>query len=278
MSRNHLPTPPYEGSEPYLYFAFAKTDSDRAWKYMRPLLERGCRIWYCLGNAGSSDELVHRQNRASGASLTLVLLTDAIVGDQDTKTFVLVNQKQGGPILCLDTDGTDRRLSMSLREEIPVLSLRGLRGSNAFENAVVHSEGFSQELLGNPVRTRSNLTGRIAAAFLILAVLFTAGVLSARYWIPPEPAEQTELPSDSIVFADPVLLASVRDAVGGGLITEESISGIRVLRLNQLPSSWEELDLIPNLETLEISQSAIDRSSALPPDHYLIVLTGGDFS
>lgn len=276
MNRNYLPVPPYEGEEPYLFFAFAKRDTDKAWKYMRPLLERGCRIWYCLDNAGSSVELLRRQNRASEASLTLVLLTDAIVSDQDSKTFVLVNQKQNRPILCLDTDGADRRLSMSLREEVPVLSLRTLKEPNAYENAVIHSEGFSQDLLGDPVHTRSNLTGRVAAAFLILALLFGAGILSARHWIRPEPAEQAELPSDSVLFEDPVLVASIRAALGGGLITEESLSEIHVLRLDELPSSWDELDLLSNLETLEINQSAIEPSSSLPFDRFQIVLIGGE--
>jgi hypothetical protein len=165
---------------------------------------------------------------------------------------------------------------MSLREEVPVLSLRTLKEPNAYENAVIHSEGFSQDLLGDPVHTRSNLTGRVAAAFLILALLFGAGILSARHWIRPEPAEQAELPSDSVLFEDPVLVASIRAALGGGLITEESLSEIHVLRLDELPSSWGELDLLSNLETLEINQSAIEPSSSLPFDRFQIVLIGGE--
>lgn len=62
--------PPYEGSEPYLYFAFAEADSAKAWQIMRILLERGCRVWYGSGPSGNADELLRRQERAEGADLT----------------------------------------------------------------------------------------------------------------------------------------------------------------------------------------------------------------
>ena len=84
------------------------------------------------------------------------------------------------------------------------------------------------------------------------------------------------MPADSILIEDPVLLASIRASLGGGLITEESLSEIHVLRLDELPSSWNELDLLSNLETLEINQSAIDSSSSLPFDRFQIVLIGGE--
>ena len=68
--------PPYEGDAPYLYFAFAEEDSKRVWKILRPLLSRGCRVWYCYGPAGSAEELLHRQERCEKAALTVVYLTD----------------------------------------------------------------------------------------------------------------------------------------------------------------------------------------------------------
>ena len=53
--------PPYEGNEPYLFFAFAEQDSGKVWKQMRPLLARGCRIWYSSGPAGSASEVLRRR-------------------------------------------------------------------------------------------------------------------------------------------------------------------------------------------------------------------------
>ena len=112
--------PPYEGEEPYLYFAFADADARRVWPVLRLLLERGCRVWYSTGSAGSAEEVLYRQVRSGGAQLTLLYLTDAVCADGDTKSNLLVNQKQDRPILCLDPDGADRRLAMGLREDIPI--------------------------------------------------------------------------------------------------------------------------------------------------------------
>ena len=69
--------PPYEGEEPYLYFAFADADARRVWPVLRLLLERGCRVWYSTGSAGSAEEVLYRQVRSGGAQLTLLYLTDA---------------------------------------------------------------------------------------------------------------------------------------------------------------------------------------------------------
>ena len=66
--------PPYEGGEPYLYLAFSEADAGKVWEVMRLLLERGCRVWYCMGPASSPDEVLRRQNRYKGAALTLVIL------------------------------------------------------------------------------------------------------------------------------------------------------------------------------------------------------------
>ena len=90
MKASKPPVPPYEGEEPYLYFAFAEADSRKVRRIFRALLERGCRVWYCLGPAGSSDELLRRQRRAEGAELTLVYLSDAVCADRDTNGFVMV--------------------------------------------------------------------------------------------------------------------------------------------------------------------------------------------
>ena len=66
----------------------------------------------------------------------------------------------------------------------------------------------------------------------------------------------------------------MRKAVGGS-ITQERLSGVYSLRLEELPSSWDELSLLPALERLEIPQQVLLGNEALPDGAYVIVLSGG---
>ena len=264
--------PPYEGSEPYLYFAFAEADSAKAWQIMRILLERGCRVWYGSGPSGNADELLRRQERAEDANLTLLYLTDAACADKDTKSNILVNQKNGKHILCLDPDGADRRLSMGLYETVPHLPLYRLKSRKEIENAVIRAEGFSQEILGEPVRVEgSGSLGKLTALFCVLAVLLAlASFIGVRYlrWFQPE------VP-DEVPFTDPVILSAVRNAARGGAITEELVSEITVLRLSGMPESWEELEKLPALTTVTLPQQALLEEGTLPDGDITVELTGG---
>ena len=66
MKNWHKYFPPYEGEEPYLYVAFAAADEKKVWKILRPLLERGCRVWYRFGPAGGADNLLHDATDGAG--------------------------------------------------------------------------------------------------------------------------------------------------------------------------------------------------------------------
>ncbi|MBP3217140.1 MAG: hypothetical protein J6M46_02085 [Lachnospiraceae bacterium] len=262
---------PYEGEEPYLYLAFAEEDSRKVWAILRPLLERGCRVWYCVGSSANADDFLDRQRRAAGAALTLLYLTDAACTDLDTKTNVLVNQEAGRPVLCLDPDGKDRRLFMGLREEIPHLSLSHLTGSAEVENAILHGVGFSQELIGDPVKIReSTVMQKTAWLFCALAavmvILFMIGARNRREAPPPQ---------DEISFSDPVLQTAVRQALGERPMTQEILSGITSLRFEEVPESWEEISELPSLERIEISQQALLQGGPLPDSDYVIILIGG---
>lgn len=264
--------PPYEGDAPYLYFAFAGEDCRRVWKLLRPLLARGCRVWYCVGSAGSAEELLRRQERAAGAALTVVYLTDALCADKDAKSFVLVNQKFGRPILCLDPDEKDRRLAMNLRETIPHVPLYRLSEKER-ESAVLHAEGFSQDMLGEPIRLENDgVTKKLTLTFCALAVLLSAVSFAGfRFlgWFSPAARDELEI-------RDPVIRSAVRQAVGGGAITEEGVSELTFLRFGELPESWEELRLLPRLQRLELPQLSLLDGGALPDGDYVIVLSGGD--
>ena len=77
-------------------------------------------------------------------------------------------------------------------------------------------------------------------------------------------------------ISDPVIRAAVRQAVGGGAITEEGVSELTFLRFRELPESWEELELLPALERIELPQNTLLDGAALPEGNYVIALSGGD--
>ncbi len=262
--------PPYEGEQPYLYFAFAGEDSRRVLDLLRPLLARGCRVWYCCGPAGSAEELLHRQERCEKAALTVVYLTDAACADRDTKSVVLVNQKFNRPILCLDPDEKDRRLSMNLRETVPHVPLYRLSGEER-ESSILHAEGFSRDMIGEPINIESDgIMKKLTLLFCTLALLLAAAFAGFRLfgWFSPVSADEP-------AFADPVMREAVREAAGG-VITESLVSDITFLRFTELPESWEELDKLPALERIELPQQALLEGGALPDGGYVIELSGGD--
>ncbi len=261
--------PPYEGAQPYLYFAFAQADSGKVWNLLRSLVERGCRVWYEYGPSGSAEELLRRQERSSGSALTVLYLSDAACEDKDTKSSVLVNQKNGVPIVCLDPDRRDRCLSMGLKDYIPHIPLYELVDSAEVENAILHADGFSQEMLGEPVRIRGGRTVTLVSALLLILTLLLAGIgfVGFRYlhWF-------KTVPKDEVAFCDPVIESAIRDAARGGNITEELVSGIRYLRLGDIPNSWEDLSLLPSLERIVVPQTAVAEGGSLPEGGYVIEL------
>ena len=265
--------PPYEGDQPYLYLAFAEEDSGRVWKLLQPLLARGCRVWYCVGPAGSAEELLYRQERCEKAGLTVVYLTDALCVDRDSKSAVLVNQKYNRPILCLDPDEKDRRLDMNLRETVPHVSLYQLP-SEEWEGAVLHAEGFSQDMLGEPIRigddskTIKKLTLTFCALALLLAVVSFAG-FRVFGWFSPAARDEVDI-------RDPAIRFAVRQAVGGGAITEERANEVSFLRFRELPESWEELELLPHLQRIELPQLSLLDGGELPDGDWIVELSGGD--
>ena len=269
--------PPYTGDEPYLYFAFAEADSAKVWNIMRPLLARGCRIWYMCGNAGTGEAMLARQACAGGAALTLLYLTDAACADADTKSFVLVNQKFGHPIIALDPDGVDRRLKFGLRETTPHVPLYKYRTDEEKESAIIRAEGFSQDIIGTPVTvSNGSLIGNLSKAFLLVAVLL-AVISVIGFIVFPKPQQEAYEVPDEVTFTDPVILEAVREEADGGVITEDLVSGITILHLSDVPENRDELSMFPSLEMIELPQEAVMRTEDLP-DGYTIVLSRGDVS
>lgn len=259
--------PPYEGSEPYLYLAFAGEDARKVWPVMRVLLTRGCRVWYCTGSAGNSQELLHRQERAAGAAWTLLYLTDALMADKESKSRIMVNQKDQKPMTCLDTDGTNRYLAMDLRESTPSIPLYRCKKDAQLDEAMIRAEGYTQDIIGKPVKIKNNWLGKLTGTFLLLTLLLVGCCVLYSQLAPVH--------EDTVAFADPVIREAVRTAAGGGALSEERLQNIQSIQLTEIPASWSDLSLLPDLQQIEISQSAAIQAENLPLDAYRIVLYGG---
>ena len=256
--------PPYSGTEPYLYLAFEDEDAKKVWPVVKVLLRRGCRIWYCTGPAGSAQELLRRQEWASGAAWTLLFLTDALASDKESKSRIMTIQKDGKPITCLDPDGKNRYLAMDIRESTPSIPLYRCKNETELEDALIRAQGYTQDILGKPVTLKNPWLGKLTGIFLLLALLLAgAGFLYSR-----------QAPADTVTFSDPVIREAVRSAAGGGALSPESLAQIQSIRLTELPESWEDLSLLPGLQQIEISQE-VALAEDLPMDTYRIVLYGG---
>lgn len=267
MARFSEVFPPYTGDQPYLFFCFSDMDARRLRSLFRRLYERGCRIWYPVGHGGSVAERRQRDVRMCKAQLVILYQTGRARTDQTVKSAVLVCQEKSIPIISIDADDAESALSMGLDSHTVHIKAPGV---DAQETALLHADGFSQELIGLPQPIRQKRVYGIAAAILAAAVLLVgAAVLYRRFQ--PSPIEK---PGDTVFFSDPALTEAVHDVLGGEPITEESVQAITTLRLSELPEHTDELALLSNLSRIELNQAnAGDAASLL--ERYEIVLTGG---
>lgn len=255
--------PPYSGGEPYLYFAFADRDSSKVWKIMRILLERGIRVWYGSDTAESGEELKRNQYMAAGAEATLLFLSDEAVLNKNLKSLILANQNAKMPVVALNPDGKDRRLAMNLKETVTQIVLSDFSGRSELADAIIHTEGVTQSVIGEPVKVRRQWA--LPALMCLLSAALAA--LAVRY-------APRVVPQDTVSFSDPVIEAAVRNAAGE-LLTEETIAGVTELCFDELPGDWSGLELLPNLEIICLDQNAALLAESFP-EGYLITLSGGD--
>lgn len=256
---------PYTGTEPYIYFAFDEKDAGKVWPIMKVLLKRGIRVWYSREHGTESME--QRVERAMAAEITFLYLSRNTENAANLKSIILANQKAKRPIEIINPDGADRRLAMNLREATPELDLTKLNGDE-LEAELIHAPGITHEVFGEPVNVRENV--RLSAVFCILAaIILCMSFVGVKYlgWF----SQRIE---DSVVISDTVIRDAARAAVGGESLTEENIGAITAIRIEALPESWEELDLFPALERIEMSQTLAMSADTLP-EGCTIVLTGG---
>ena len=217
------------------------------------------------------------QERMLKAALTVVWLDEHFRSDPIAKSRLLTCQRSGQRIVCLNTDGGDGALSIGLHADAVEIRLgRGAQASDA-EHALLHADGFSQELIGEPPaksgRLYKVLTG---AAIGTAAALLIAGGL--WFFLRRPVQNQPQVWEDDVTFSDETVRESVRAAIGGGPITEDALGAVTVLRFpgDALPDDLSDLALLPALETIEITQSAAAGVSARPVlSDYTIELFGG---
>ena len=259
--------PPYAGEQPFLYLCFSDSDAKRVRPLLGRLFSRGCRIWYTVGQSGTVSDRKLRDARMQKARLVVLYQTARARADQVVKSAVLVCQSKGIPVVSIDTDKEESTLSMGLSPHTPHIRARG---EKAIEDALLHADGFTQELIGSPQKVRETRLVRIAAIVFLAALALIGAMLAYRRLKPPP----VELPSDTVTFSDPGLTQAVRDALEGGPITEESIGSVTALHLDAIPTDPEELLKLKNLAVIEIDQSLAPYAQDLS-DRYRVVLTGG---
>ena len=265
------------GNKPYLFLCASKADDRRIRTLLVRLVRRGVRVWVSDGGAKTAQALRDQNERMLGATLVAVYLSEAFRTDLEAKSRALVCQANGLPLLCLNMDGGDSGLSLGFRHDTPSLPLKGA-AADEIEDALLHADGFTQELIGEPVPVGGDWVRYLAIAAAALAALVLIGTLLIGFLKPKDTAEPEVL--DTVTVSDPTLSDALHAAIGGA-ITEEALNAVTELTFSKLPDDLSELSLLPNLSRIMLDQASAfanrDRIPALA-DAYELILIGGDGS
>ncbi|MBP5623897.1 MAG: hypothetical protein J6X36_03420, partial [Lachnospiraceae bacterium] len=85
--------------------------------------------------------------------------------------------------------------------------------------------------------------------------------------------------NDTVTFSDETIRETVRTMLGGGALTSDRLTEIDALYLegDTIPSDLSDIDLLPSLKTVIISQKAVSGLKDHPElDGYEIELFGGE--
>ena len=245
---------------------------------MQPLLsllyERGVRLWYAMGKTARVDELALRNERTDHAALTVLYLSEAARNDTDVKNVILSCQEQGLPLACIDADRGDHGLSVGLTKDVPHVPAWQMTSADEVEEAVIHVDGFVQELVGPRPEPYQDPLKKVALAIGALAL--TTLLVGVGYgWHLGLIAPATRHPGDTAALASPELLGAARRAQGGGSVTGESVSRITVLRLREAPASLDDLAPFTALQRVELPQEQASEATVLLDGPYEVALIGG---
>ena len=161
--------PPYEGADPYLYFCFAEKDREAVFPLLEYLYLRGVRIWYTVENTADIKKLNRQQERMNQASLLVIYLTENARNDERVKTSLLYYQ-HGKPVIGIDTDDGDNELAFGMTARAQHVDGRNGRSPEELEADLIRTDGFSQELIGEP-QNRMKLLMKRMLKYLIAAII-----------------------------------------------------------------------------------------------------------
>lgn len=250
--------PPYEGEEPYLYFAFAEADSEKAGPLLAQLYARGCRIWY-----GRGENRPHRLDRIKNASMAVIYMSSKAMTDADeVKSSVLYCQSRGVPVVVIDVV-ENNELSTGFSQNTQ--HIPALNNPEQLEAALIRTEGFTQSLIGEKRSTVKTPVWKITlTTFLAAAVVGLGGAYAMGAFAP----------KDEVIFQNQVIRNAVRYSVGSP-ITDSGVQELRVLHLTEAPDKLDELNYLPKLERIEIPEEAVPVFESLT-ERYTIVVYGGN--
>lgn len=266
--------PPYVGSDPYLHLCFSDRDTDAVRPLVALLYERGVRLWYATGKSARTDVLALRNERADHAALTVLYLSEAARADTDVKDVVLYCQEQGLPMACIDADEGDHGLSVGLTRAVPHVPAWQMSSAEEVEEALVHVDGFVQELVGLRPEPYQDPLKKLALALAALALTALLAGLGCA-WYTGLLAPASHHPGDTAVLASADLLAAARRAQGGGAVTDESLLHITVLRLHEVPGSLDDLAPFTALRCVELPQNLASEAKLLLDGPYDVALVEG---
>lgn len=256
--------PPYEGNDPYMYFAFPAAEADRVEPVLKLLYQRGVRVWYARKGSGA-EWRQHRLERSLGARLAVIWLSPAALEDADeVKSAVLYCQSKEIRVISVDLVDSD---DLSTGFTADTFHIDGKHMTpEELEKTLIRTEGFSQELMGEQPPAEPYPTWKKAAIAILACCLcvmigcFCMGVFSMP---------------DAKLIADPAIRGAARNAVGR-MVTREDLETITVLHLERVPGSFEELSQFPRLTRVEIPEKAVQKAAEVLHDaEYDVVVYGG---
>lgn len=251
ISKNCLP---YEGNEPYLYFAFCRTDESKIIALLEQLNRRGCRVWYGTGN-----NRAHRLERTSHASLVIVFMSAGAMSDQDEiKSTALYCQSKGIPVLVIDAvENNDLSTGFSGGTVHTAYRTDPCR----LENEILRTGCITQEMIGDlPTQAKTSGWKLGLAILLATAVVILSGALALGFL----------KPKDEIVFQDAIIQEAVRRSAGSPIRLEE-LESITTLHLSGVPESLTELEKLPKIERIEIPAEAVSVFAPLVDQYQVVV-------
>ena len=279
MSNLNKVYPPYEGDKPYIYLCFSKASKRKVLGLLYRLGLRGVRVWYCEEISPDIEQLINDEKKACKAAITVVFLDNAFRNDTRVKSRLLDLQDKENSILCLNTDRGDGGLSVGLHPDVPEVKLRRLHRSKDAENAILRAEAFSHEFIGKPIESAKYYIKILTKRAVIVSACLVALFISLFFVHRSLNKEIDITANDTVTFSDETIRETIRTALGGGELTDERLADIDTLYLegDMLPTDLSDIDLLPSLKTIIISQKAVSGLKDHPElDGYEIELFGGE--